>query len=338
MFSNADNGRAVRQRCDMKAIRVHEPGGPEVLRFEEAPLPHPGPGEVLVELRAAGVNFIDTYHRKGLYKVNLPFIPGVEGAGLVTAVAPDVTQFKVGDRVAYAMAMGSYAPQAAVPAARLVHLPAELDFEAGAAAMLQGLTAHYLARSTFSLQPGHVALVHAAAGGVGLLLVQIAKLLGATVFGTVSTEQKAELAREAGADYVIVYTRQDFETGVKRLTDGKGVDVVYESVGKETFEKSLNCLRPRGFLVLYGQSSGPVPPFDPQVLNAKGSLFLTRPSLGHYTASREELDSRAADLFDWIVRGQVKLRIGGKYPLEDAARAHRDLEGRKTTGKLLLIP
>jgi NADPH2:quinone reductase len=322
----------------MKAIRVHQTGGPEVLEIEEIPVPKPSPGEVLVKLHASGVNFIDTYHRQGLYKLKVPFVPGMEGAGVVTSVASDVTSFKPGDRVAYAMSLGSYAEQVVVPASKLVQLPGEFGFEAGAAAMLQGLTAHYLTRSTFVLKPGDVALVHAAAGGVGLLLVQVAKLLGVTVFGTVSTGQKAELARGAGADDIILYTETDFEREVKRLTSGRGVDVVYESVGRETFEKSLDCLKPRGFLVLYGQSSGPVGPFDPQILNAKGSLFLTRPSLNHYIATREELDTRAADLFGWIRDGRVKLRIGGRYPLQKAADAHRDLEARKTTGKLLLIP
>jgi len=322
----------------MKAIRVHQAGGPEVLEFEDIPVPEPSSGEVLVELQASGVNFIDTYHRQGLYKLNLPFVPGMEGAGVVRAVASDVTTFKPGDRVAYALSIGSYAEQVAVPASKLVRLPAELDFTAGAAAMLQGLTAHYLTSSTFVLKPGHAALVHAAAGGVGLLLVQVAKLLGATVFGTVSTEEKADLAREAGADNVILYTKSDFEAEIKRITSGRGVDVVYESVGRETFDKSLNCLKPRGCLVLYGQSSGPVAPLDPQILNSKGSLFLTRPSLNHYVATREELDGRAADLFGWIREGRVKLRIGGQYSLKDAARAHRDLEARKTTGKLLLAP
>jgi len=322
----------------MKAIRVHQTGGPEVLEFEDIPVPKPSPGEVLVELHASGVNFIDTYHRQGLYRLKLPFVPGMEGAGVVSAIASDVAAFKPGDRVAYAMSIGSYAEQAAVPASKLVRLPPEFGFETGAAAMLQGMTAHYLTKSTFVLKPGQVALVHAAAGGVGLLLVQVAKLLGATVFGTVSTEQKAELARQAGADHVILYTESDFEAEIKRLTSGRGVDVVYESVGRETFEKSLNCLKPRGFLVLYGQSSGPVGAFDPQILNAKGSLFLTRPSLNHYLATREELDARAADLFGWIRAGQVKLRIGDQYPLQKAAEAHKDLEARKTTGKLLLIP
>ncbi|RPJ57256.1 MAG: quinone oxidoreductase [Acidobacteria bacterium] len=322
----------------MKAIRIHQTGGPEVLQFEDVPVPEPSAGDALVQLRASGINFIDTYHRQGLYKLKLPFVPGMEGAGVVTAVASDVTSVKPGDRVAYAMNIGSYAEQAVVSASKLVRLPPELDFSMGAAAMLQGLTAHYLTRSTFVLKPGDAALVHAAAGGVGLLLVQTAKLLGATVYGTVSTEEKAELAREAGADDVILYTKSDFEAEIKRLTSGRGVDVVYESVGRETFDKSLNCLKPRGSLVLYGQSSGPVPALDPQILNAKGSLFLTRPSLNHYTATREELDARAADLFGWIREGRVKLRVGAQYELRDAAQAHRDLEARKTTGKLLLIP
>lgn len=322
----------------MKAIRVYQAGGPEVLQWEDVPVPEPSTHEALVQLRASGVNFIDTYHRTGLYKLKLPFVPGMEGAGVVTAVASGVTSLKPGDRVAYAMSIGSYAEQAVVPVAKLVPLPPEIDFSTGAAAMLQGMTAHYLTRSAFVLQPGHAALVHAAAGGVGLLLVQVAKLLGATVFGTVSTERKAELAREAGADHVILYTKSDFEAEIKSLTSGQGVDAVYESVGRETFDKSLNCLKPRGYLVLYGQSSGPVAALDPQILNAKGSLFLTRPSLNHYTATREELEARASDLFGWIREGRVKLRIGGQYPLRDAAQAHRDLEARNTTGKLLLIP
>ncbi|MFB3902215.1 MAG: quinone oxidoreductase [Acidobacteriota bacterium] len=322
----------------MKAIRVHQAGGPEVLKLEDIPAPRLSPGEVLVKLRASGVNFIDTYHRQGLYKLKLPFVPGMEGAGEVAGVAADVTDLKPGDRVAYAMSIGSYAEQVAVPASKLVRLPSGVDFETAAAAMLQGMTAHYLTKSTFVLKPGHAALVHAAAGGVGLLLVQVARLLGATVFGTVSTEEKAKLAREAGADHVILYTRDDFEAGIKRLTSGRGVDVVYESVGRATFEKSLNCLKPRGFLVLYGQSSGPVPPFDPQILNARGSVYLTRPSLNHYLATRDELDTRAADLFAWIREGRIKLRIGSRYRLEEAAQAHRDLEARETTGKLLLIP
>jgi len=322
----------------MKAIVVHQTGGPEVLQFQDIPVPEPSPGEVLVKLHATGVNFIDTYHRSGLYKLKLPFVPGMEGAGVVSAVPSDVTSFKPGERVAYAMSIGSYAEQVTVAASKLVKLPAELDFTQGAAAMLQGMTAHYLTKSTFVLKPGHAALVHAAAGGVGLLLVQVAKLLGATVFGTVSTEEKAELAREAGADHVILYTKSDFEAEIKQLTSGRGVDVVYESVGRQTFDKSLSCLKPRGMLVLYGQSSGPVPVIDPQILNTKGSLFLTRPSLAYYIASREELDARAADLFGWIREGRVKLRIGGQYALQDTAQAHRDLEARKTTGKLLLIP
>lgn len=308
------------------------------MQFEDIPVPEPAPGEALVESWAVGVNFIDVYHRLGLYAQKLPFVPGMEAAGVVRAVASDVANLKPGDRVAYAMSIGSYAEYAVVPAAKLVCLPAEIDFETGAAAMLQGLTAHYLTRSAFVVNPGHVALVHAAAGGVGLLLVQVLKLLGATTIGTVSTEQKADLAREAGADHTIHYTKSDFEAEVKRLTSGRGVDVVYESVGRETFDKSLNCLRPRGFLVLYGQSSGPVAPLDPQTLNARGSLFLTRPSLGHYLATREELEARTADLFGWIKEGALKIRIGKKYALKDAAQAHKDIESRKTTAKLLLIP
>lgn len=321
----------------MKAIRVHEVGGPDVLRYEEIPLPSPGPGQALVKVEAIGLNFIDCYFRAGLYKAALPFIPGMEAAGTVTATAPDVTDIRVGDRVAYAPDIGAYTEYAAVPADRLVKLPAGLDSRSGAAAMLQGMTAHYLATSTYPLKKGDTALVHAAAGGVGLLLIQIAKMRGARVFGTVSTKEKAALAKEAGADEVILYTEQDFEAEVMRLTNGKGVNVVYDSVAKTTFDKSLNCVGVRGVLALFGQSSGPVPPLDPARL-AKNAVFLTRPGLAQYTTTRAELLQRAGDLFDWIASGKLMLRISQTLPLKDAAEAHRLLEGRKTTGKVLLIP
>ena len=322
----------------MKAIRVNTLGGPEVLTLEDVPDPKPGPGEALVKLEAAGLNYIDVYYRIGLYKSQLPITLGVEGGGVVTEAGPNVTEVKVGDRVAYAGVLGAYAQFAAVPAARLVKLPEGLDGKAGAAAMLQGMTAHYLSHATYPLKAGDWCLVHAAAGGVGLLLCQMAKMRGARVIGTVSTEAKAKLAREAGADEVILYTKQDFEAEVKRITGGAGVPVVYDSVGKTTFDKSLNCLAPRGVMALYGQSSGPVPPLDPAVLNQKGSLFLTRPSLVHHTATREELLQRSGAVLGWIKAGKLKLRIDLTLPLAQAAEAHRQLEGRQTTGKVLLIP
>ena len=322
----------------MHAIRIHEHGGSEALRYEEVSASEPGAGEARVRIEAAGLNYIDVYHRTGLYpSVNMPFTPGMEGAGVVEAVGPDVTEVKVGDRVAYAMHQGSYSEVAIVPSGVLVPLPDSLDTQSGAAAMLQGMTAHYLTHSTYPLSTGDTALVHAAAGGVGLLLIQMAKTLGARVLGTVSTPEKAQLAKEAGADEVILYTQTDFEAEVKRLTDGGGVDVVYDSVAKTTFDKSLNCLRPRGYLALFGQSSGPVPPFDLARLS-RGSLFITRPGLGHHAANREELMERAGDLFEWIAAGTLKLRIDRTFPLQDAADAHRALEGRQTTGKVLLIP
>ena len=320
----------------MKRVQVVETGGPEKMQLADVPTPVPGPGQALVRIAASGVNFIDVYFRTGLYKADLPVTLGSEAAGTVEAVAPGVTEVAPGDRVAYAMARGSYAEYAVVPAAQLVKLPAHLDFPTAAAAMLQGMTAHYLTHSTFALKSGDTCLVHAAAGGAGGLIVQMAKMLGARVFGTVSTQAKAEIARSHGADEVILYTEQDFEAEVKRLTAGRGVDVVYDSVGKTTFDKSLNCLRPRGLLALFGQSSGPVPPFDPGILNARGSLFLTRPSLGYYVATREELLWRAGDVLGWLDSGKLKLRIDHTYPLADAAAAHRDLESRKTAGKLLL--
>jgi NADPH2:quinone reductase len=322
----------------MKTIHVTEPGGPEKMQLVEAPKPEPGPKQVLIRMAAIGVNFIDVYFRKGLYKAETPMVLGNEGAGTVEAVGPDVTEVKAGDRVAWAMHRGSYSEYAAVPASLLVKVPDGLDFQAAAAAMLQGMTAHYLTHSTYPLKSGETCLVHAAAGGTGSLVVQMAKMRGARVFGTVSTEEKAKIARQAGADETILYTSQDFEAEVKRLTGGRGVDVVYDSVAQSTFDKSLNSLRPRGVLALFGQSSGPVPPFDPNILNGKGSLFLTRPSLGHYLLTREELVWRAGDVLGWIATGKLKLRIERTYPLADAAAAHRDLEGRRTAGKLLLIP
>jgi NADPH2:quinone reductase len=322
----------------MKAIRVHAHGGPEVLALDDAPEPTPGAGQALVKLEAVGLNFIDVYFRTGLYKVELPYIPGLEGAGVVTAVGPGVTEVAAGDRVAYTGVPGAYAQFAAVPADRLVRLPDGLDTKAGAAAMLQGMTAHYLSHATYPLKPGEWCLVHAAAGGVGLLLCQMAKMRGARVIGTVSTDAKAKLAREAGADEVILYTTQDFEAEVKRITGGAGLPVVYDSVGKTTFDKSLNCLALRGMMVLYGQSSGPVPPLEPAVLQQKGSLFLTRPSLFHYTATRQELLQRAGDVLGWIAAGRLKLRIDLTLPLGQAAEAHRQLEARQTTGKVLLVP
>ena len=320
----------------MKAIRVHQPGGPEELRIEEAPTPKPGAEDVIVKLEAAGVNFIDVYHRTGLYKMPLPFTPGMEGAGIVESIGERVIEWQPGDRVAWAMAPGSYAEYAVVPAAKLVRVPDGIDTQTAAAVMLQGMTAHYLTRSTFPLKSGDTAIVHAAAGGAGLLITQFAKSVGARVIGTVSTPEKAALAKDAGADEVVLYTEQDFEAEAKRLTGGKGVDVVYDSVGKTTFEKSLNSLRPRGTLVLFGQSSGSVPPFDAAILNQKGSLYLTRPTLGHYVLTREELVWRSDELFTAILEGKLKVRVDRVYPLAEAAQAHRDLESRKTTGKLLL--
>jgi len=322
----------------MKAIRIHGFGGPEVLSAEDLPLPEPGPGQARVKLAAIGVNFIDTYQRKGLYPGPLPRVLGGESAGVVDAIGEGVTELKAGDRVVSASAPSSYAEYVVVPVAQLVPIPEAVPFEQAAAAMLQGLTAHYLAFSTYPIKPGDTVLVHAAAGGVGRLLVQIAKRCGARVIGTASTDEKIALARSGGADEVIAYTREDFEAATKRLTDGKGVNAVYDSVGKTTFDQSLNCLRPRGYLVLYGQSSGPVPPLDPQVLNAKGSLFLTRPTLGHYVATRDELLSRCDDLFGWIAQGQLDVRIDQTFPLAQAADAHRYLEDRQTKGKVLLLP
>lgn len=322
----------------MKAIVLRRTGGPEVLGYEEAPVPSPKAGEALVRVAAIGVNYIDVYHRAGVYPLTLPAVPGMEAAGTVTAVGAEVQDVKVGDHVAWAMNLGAYAELAAVPAARLVTLPGGMEPATASAAMLQGMTAHYLTRSTFALKSGDTALVHAAAGGVGLLLVQMAKRIGARVIGTVSTEAKAELARQAGADHVILYTRQDFEAEARRITEGRGVEVVYDSVGRDTFARSLNSLAPRGMLVLFGQSSGSVAAFDPALLAQKGSLFLTRPGLAPYIATRKELLERAGDVLRWVAAGELKVRIEKTYPLAEAARAHSDLEGRKTTGKLLLLP
>ncbi len=322
----------------MKAIQVRETGGPERLQLVEVPKPALGPGQALVKVAAAGVNFIDIYHRTGLYKLDLPFILGGEAAGTVEAVSPGVTEVAVGDRVATASVRGAYAEYCVVPAWQLVPVPAHLEFEADAAAMLQGMTAHYLSHSTWPLKSGDTCLIHAAAGGAGRLLVQMARLRGARIFGTVSTEGKARLAREAGADEAIIYTQQDFVAEVKRLTGGRGVDVVYDSVGVDTFLKGLDCLRPRGLMVLWGQASGAVAPLNPTLLNAKGSLFLTRPKLQDYIATREELLWRAGDVLRWLDSGEVQLRIERRYPLAEAAQAHRDLESRQTAGKLVLLP
>ncbi len=322
----------------MKAIRIQSTGGPEVLRLEEVPAPVAGAGQVVVKIAAAGVNFIDVYHRTGQYRVPLPFTPGQEAAGVVAAVGAGVTDVSVSDRVAYAHVLGAYAEYALVPADRVVPLPDGVDAKLGAAAMLQGITAQYLATTVYPLRLGDTCLVHAAAGGAGLLLCQVAKLRGARVIGTVSTQEKAALARAAGADDVILYIEQDFEVEVKRLTGGKGVQVVYDSVGRTTFEKGLNVLAPRGMMVLFGQSSGAVAPLDPQVLNQKGSLVLTRPTLGHFIATRAELLARAGDVLGWIRAGKLKVRIGLELPLAQAAEAHRRLETRGTTGKVLLLP
>ena len=322
----------------MKAIRIHAPGGPEALQYDDVAEPTPGAGQVVVKLAAAGVNYIDVYFRTGAYKAPLPLIIGLEGAGTVSAVGQGVTDVKAGDVVAWTGVSGSYAQMTAVPADRLVKLPAGVAPKDGAAAMLQGMTAHYLVKSSYPLKKGDTCLVHAAAGGMGLLLCQMGKMLGATVIGTVSTEEKAALAKGTGADHVILYSKQDFEPEVKRITGGRGVDVVYDGVGATTFDKSLSCLRPRGFMILFGAASGPVPPLDLQVLNVRGSLFLQRPSLNHHIAAREELVQRAGEVLGWIRDGKIKLRIEHQFPLAQAADAHQALEGRKTSGKILLIP
>jgi NADPH:quinone reductase len=321
----------------MRKVVVTELGGPDALTVIDSPMPVPGPNEALVKIVASGVNFIDTYFRTGLYKApEMPISIGSEGAGVVEGVGADVRDLKAGDRVAYAMARGSYAEYAVVPAAMLVKVPDGVDTEVAAAIMLQGMTSHYLTHSTFPLDKTHTCLVHAAAGGTGGILVQVAKARGARVIGTTSTPDKAKAARDLGADEVILYTEQDFVAETKRLTGGRGVDVVYDSVGQTTFLKSLSCLRPRGMMVLFGQSSGPVTPFDPASLNGLGSLFLTRPNLGHHVATREELLWRATDILSLVSSGALKVRISGRYPLADAAQAHRDLEARKTFGKFLI--
>jgi NADPH2:quinone reductase len=319
----------------MKAIYIEQTGGPEVLKYGDLPDPQPGPGQALVKLAASGVNFIDTYHRSGLYKLPLPAVLGGEGAGIVVAAGEGVTTLKPGDRVAWGTARGSYAEFAAVPATALVRIPDDLDFKQAAAAMLQGMTAHYLTHSTFPLQPGHTALVHAAAGGTGRLIVQMAKIRGARVIATVGSAEKAKIAKEAGADEVIQYREQDFAEETKRLAGG--VNVVYDSVGASTFLKSLDCLKPRGMMVTFGNASGPAPPIEPLLLSQKGSLFLTRPTLFNYTLTREELEWRAGDVLRWIAEKKLTLKIDHVYPLADAAQAHRDLEGRKTSGKLVLL-
>ena len=322
----------------MKAIQITETGGPEKLQLVDIPKPQPVPKDALVKIAASGVNFIDVYHRIGLYKVDLPAVLGMEAAGVVEEVGKEVTEVRPGDRVAYAIARGSYAEYAVVPAWQLVKIPDGIGLNSAAAAMLQGMTAHYLTHSTFHLKSGDTCLVHAAAGGAGRLIVQMAKMLGARVLGTTSTEGKAEIARQAGIDEIIFYTKQDFEAEVKRLTSGRGVDVVYDSVGATTYLQGLNCLRPRGMMVLFGQSGGKVPPIDPTILNTKGSLYLTRPTLAHYCANREELLWRAGDVLQWIASGKLKLAIDRTYPLAQAAQAHRDLESRATAGKILLVP
>jgi NADPH:quinone reductase len=322
----------------LKAIQVSKVGRPEVLEFVDLPMPEPAPAEAVVEIEASGVNFVDVYLREGRYPARLPFIDGQEAAGIVREVGSEVRDFKAGDRVAYCSVLGSYAQYAAVAAGRLVSLPDALDFRQAAAAMLQGMTAHYLCHSTYPIRRGETALIHAAAGGVGALLTQMVKDKGARVIATAGSEDKAGIARWAGADEVIIYTRDDFEAETRRLTGDRGVDVVYDGVGKTTFDKDLNLLRPRGYLVLFGGASGAVPPFDPVVLSRKGSLFLTRPTLADYTRSREELEERAGDVFRMILSGKLELRIQHAYPLEEAAQAHRDLEARKSMGKFLLIP
>ena len=321
----------------MKAIRVHETGGPEVMRLEELPTPNPGQGQALVKVEAIGVNFVDIYNRSGLYKNPLPFTPGSEGAGTVEAVGPGVTEVKVGDRVGWAQVGGSYATHVVAPAQKLILIPEGVNSRDAAAVLLQGLTAHYLATSTYPLKTGDSCLVHAAAGGVGRLLCQIAKQRGARVIGTAGSPEKAAIARDGGADEVILYREQDFVAEVRRLTGGAGVQVVYDMVGKDTFDGSLSSLARRGCLVLVGQASGPVPPLDPRVLNTKGSLYLTRPSLGDYTVTREELLARANDVLTWLSEGKLRLRVDRTYPLAEAAEAHRALAGRETAGKVQLM-
>lgn len=322
----------------MKAVYIEQTGGPDVLKYGDLPIPQPAAGQAVIKVTAAGVNFIDTYQRTGLYKVPLPATLGSEGAGTVESIGEGVTSVKPGDRVAWAMARGAYAEYAAVPAAVLVHIPKGLDFIEAAAAMLQGMTAHYLTHSTFALKPGHTVLIHAAAGGTGGLMVQMAKMLGARVIGTAGSPEKADIARADGADEVILYRDHDFAEETKRITGGAGVDAVYDSVGASTFSKSLDCLKPRGMMVAFGNASGPVPPVEPLTLSQKGSLFLTRPTLQHYVSTRPELDWRAGDVLRWLQEKKLSLRIGHVYKLSETAEAHRDLEGRRTVGKLILTP
>lgn len=322
----------------MKKIVVHEYGEPDVMKLEEVPMPEPGPGQLRIKIEAIGLNYIDTYKRSGAYKGALPMTPGEEAAGVIDAVGEGVTEFKVGQRAAYSFVQGAYAQYSVIPAEKALLVPDNLDTQTAAAALLQGMTAHYLTHDTFPLGRGHTALIHAAAGGTGQLVVQLAKLRGARVIATVGSAEKAALVRDLGADEVIIYTQQDFEAEVKRLTGGKGVDVVYDSVGKDTFDKGLNLLRPRGYMVLFGQASGAVGALDPQVLNAKGSIFLTRPSLGHYLLDRAELVYRANDVFSRAASGALKVRIDRRFPLADAAEAHRALTSRGTAGKVLLLP
>lgn len=322
----------------MRAIQIKRTGGPEVLELKNLATPTPAAGQALIRIEASGINFIDIYFREGRYPAQVPFIPGQEAAGTIEALGPgQSSSLKVGDRVAWCQVLGAYAEYAVAPTDRLVRIPAGVTAQQAAASLLQGMTAHYLTHSTYAIQPGDSVLIHAGAGGVGLLLIQVAKRLGARVFTTVSTDEKAALARDAGADEVILYSREDFLTRVRELTDGKGLPVVYDSVGKTTFEGSLGCLRPRGLLALFGASSGSVPPFDLMKLSTMGSLFITRPSIKDYATTREELDKRSSDIFSWIADGSLKIRIGHTYPLAEAAQAHRDLEARRTTGKILLL-
>src|SRR5580700_10480644 len=322
----------------MRAIQISKTGGPDVLEYVELPAPTPAAGQVLVKIAASGVNFIDTYLREGRYPAQLPFIPGQEAAGVVMELGEGVSGFAVGDHVAWTGVRGTYAEMACAPVAELLHVPSALNLEAAAAVLTQGLTAHYLAYSTYAIQPGDTMLVHAGAGGVGLLLTQIAKALGARVITTVSTDEKAALSREAGADHVILYTQENFADAVKKFTGGEGLPVVYDSVGKTTFEDSLKCLRPRGLMALYGASSGAVPPFDLIRLSTMGSLYVTRPTLKDYVQTRAELERRASDVFTWVAAGKLKVRIGHRYSLAEAQQAHIDLQARKTTGKVLIIP
>jgi|TARA_B110000438_G_scaffold76031_1_gene76111 NADPH2:quinone reductase len=322
----------------MKAVRVREYGGPEAMSYDEVDIPSIGENDVLVKIEASGINYIDTYQRSGLYQIPLPATLGLEAAGTVTETGSNVSSFQSGDRVAYTSVPGAYADYAVVPEEKLVNLPDGVDFNQGAAAMLQGCTAHYLCKSTYEVKAGDRCLIHAAAGGVGLLLIQMVKNAGGFVIGTVSTEEKANLAKSAGADEVILYSEQNFETEVKRITEGAGVNVAYDSVGKSTFQKSIDCLSKLGYMVLYGNASGPVTEFNPATLGPKGSLFLTRPTLFDYTADRESLEWRTSDVFNWIAEGSLNLRVEHFYALADAQQAHKDLEGRKTTGKIILTP